>query len=601
MVTIIEKLKSVQKNHQSFAIIILLVILIPTTIIIADIINPNVVLGDTPGAFQPIRVASITYDVRSANGTLLGTINGSSSVRHFIDPTFHYPRVDVFSSQPFLSDCYGNPASANHAPSQRLAVGDQALFLQEYWYTIHVGVRTRPNLPGLKDTTSWLSPFATTVMSWNGYYIHAVTADEARGTLAAVWDAGTWKAGTRCAITTSLEPIDFTLAGSNSPTPRAGYTLDDARAKCQTNYGNSPVIVQPKLDIAALSNYVQYSYSVPVTLSNGTSARVEMESSSAIVGFTDAFKSGEDRGLIPSTMTPLFKNISMGIDAPTGTKMQATDLSSIDSDDANPYVNGFDAEGWIEFIGFAPDEVIGQIADVHELNVTSGIASSINLANPSTFGMPQHLILDSEFTLQPRTTIKVARTSVGWGLYCRVNQLYTPGVVNSGVDTIEYPVAILTESVYTIMSISFKVSIITENEYQVVTSTGRPIDPSELVDFDLNSIINDPSKDNVIVKVHTPVIDWAAVGGTTITIIIIVLVISGIIGIIVLFIYLRGYFGNFGMGGGGGAVPAKPKGASSTEIQLGELKFKRTTGLARTTREARTTRVTKARPTSKRR
>ena len=132
----------------------------------------------TPEEFQPVRVQSAYFDVRSLDGTLLGTIDGASNLKYFTpqsnaDPLddYWYPKVDIMYSQPFMSDAAGTPLTDSnlesyHMPTQKLVTGGNAYFLNTYYMSMDIGARTYSNLPAKKDTTTYLSPWRNYAYSY---------------------------------------------------------------------------------------------------------------------------------------------------------------------------------------------------------------------------------------------------------------------------------------------------------------------------------------------------------------------------------------------------------------------------------------------------
>jgi len=491
---------------------------------------------------QPTSISSISFDVKNQQGDLLGSINGQSNVLYYTDPLHRYPSVDIFYSQPWYCDNLGNPSSIPLVVTDKLVLpNDTVLFMQKVRQSMNWGVRIYPNLPPYKDTTTSLSPFDGYLWSYygGGWVKFSTTPNPAdwngekqcRGSLAGWIGCGTnpWdvKLEGSAAITASLEQIDFPLEACN-PAARAGHTLNDAYAALQNNYGNRMVIVQPHVDIAALTNQLRYTYKIPVTFSNGSTGYIGMNMNSASIGFTDAYRTGPVNGyvgLIPDSQPDLFKNVSMQVDQ----KDAMAEKNAHSDTKAEFYSQKLTIRGWVTYQGDEPDKVLTRAAEVHNTFTSlNGRTITVNLDDPgNNYGMDSRLTARTEMVVQPETTIHTARTQVGYTLWAEDHlwptEIDASLISNSKV--ILYPYAIKEKMVYAMSTLTWECTIITSNDAAVYTSTGQEIDPSQLVNFDLNSIINDASQDDVLVEIESTSTNWLNIIITIVVIIIVVVVI----------------------------------------------------------------------------
>ena len=330
--------------------------------------------------FNPLQIRNVGFDVRNSGGNVIQSISASSGVGHFSDPTHVYPNVDIFYSQPYLSDAVGtaigNTTNAL-APVARLIIGGDVYFMHEIYYTVNYGARTYTNFKTLTDTLSYLDPMVG--LSVRGLFTLAVGAPADQpmpsGCLAAIIDTGfapwrcAWTSGAR--ITSSLEQIDFAVGGSPV---RPGYGYGDALGKLQTQWGNSPVIVQPKIDLAALSNYITLRYTTTGTLSNGTTATITTTQHSALIGFANAVRTDDSniKGLIPNTFA--VNPVNMPSNQPTGASNRPIDR------DQTATTSRTTISGSVQYIGESPAMTITGIAEPHGITTNlSGVVPHLDL------------------------------------------------------------------------------------------------------------------------------------------------------------------------------------------------------------------------------
>jgi len=486
----------------------------------------------TPEEFQPVRVQSAFFDVRKLDGTLLGTIDGKSNLKYFTPQSssllnhpaddYLYPKVDIMYSQPFMSDAGGTPVtdvSAYHRPAQRLVTGGNAYFLNTYYMSMDIGARTYSNLPVQKDTTTYLSPWRNYQFDYTdpsaigiiGSRTYSSTNNPGIiGSLVLYTDVGTnpWQytyAPTLATISTSLEPIDFQLSTWNNA-PLSGYTYADAIAKLQQNYGNQKVVVQPHIVIDGLSNYIRYSYEEEQTLPDGSKATITVNTKSALVGFADAYKAPFDLsdkvGLIPNYFSSQYKVAGLAKDdkpVEESAKPATTETSGDKSlTSSSRTITGSVV---VKQTSVDPEKTITGGAAVHGITTNLNEIDNlyIDLNDLEAFSLPEDLTINTEFEMQPKTSIKIAHAEVKYTAWWWDGAFpyYEDTTVGPAYADIFWPYAISIENVYAVTRCTWKLQILTENEIQGVYANGQPIDVSKITDFELSEIVNDPTQDNM--------------------------------------------------------------------------------------------------------
>nr|MDO8110884.1 hypothetical protein [Candidatus Sigynarchaeota archaeon] len=520
------KVKLPKLGHATRILILLIIIIVPVAIAVIGLFSP---INLTPRNFQPIQATSWRMNIFSGVD-LVGNAGSNTPITHWEPGNTLYPRVDVFFSQPYLSDVFGNPIeSRDDAPVQKLVINGVALFYHEYYYTVDIGARTYTNLPTVHDTTVYLNPFVGDAPShlydgqygyppWsvgkpsahpmpNGCLAYILNTDQ--GILEPyVGDPRAWGymwASGGAKISSSLEYIDYTIG---KHVGAAGSSYADAITKIQTRYGNSRVTVRPQVDIHALSDYISYTYTTSLHLDNGTDITITMDQTSAQVGFISATRTDDSniKGTIPNTAPG---NTGMSVNEPTVGR-------------TNSYMNDrFDKEvddvvtvtGNVEYAGdYAPVTVTGA---AEPNNIVMGLPNVPHIELDNLVGsLPQVFSPTAEFMLQPFSTVNVAHMTVDYESY-----EYDPygfdryDVPKTGSADLQVPYAITIQNDYAMSKATVKVGVITACEMQIVTSAGKPVDPALFTDFELNSIINNPAADTLHVGVTAVTPDpWKAIG-----------------------------------------------------------------------------------------
>jgi len=73
---------------------------------------------------------------------------------------------------------------------------------------------------------------------------------------------------------------------------------------------------------------------------------------------------------------------------------------------------------------------------------------------------------------------------------------------------VHYPYGVNIANVYGMSTITMVVDLFTASEVQIVTAAGKPVDLSTLVDFDLGSILNNPTADDLVLTQVDTETDW---------------------------------------------------------------------------------------------
>jgi len=520
-----------------------ILILTSCIISIAAIISVNVnsMIDLTPTTFQPIGSTGTSFTVSDRYGVPIARVAAGN---HYPgDPETHYPGIAVYTSDPYRTTPLGViPTSFSNVPVMKLIVDGKVYFLHEAWFTVDVLAKTMTNIPNRKDTTQILSPFDGMDHTHNLLTEHYTIerAPDILGSLAMLvkTDTAGWPrqhATGIASITSSLERIDFKVGKHNGGTP--GLTYQDALLKLQTNYGTSGVIVRPTINLAAYSDYITYTYTRNATLSNGTRAFVTIDTASAQVGFGYATQTDDHNlaGAIPNSFPVNYTRAAVSVLGNTATARN-TDSASIDSVSGPNYQVTTSVYGSVEYKSWLDTQVpLTGTMQPGNFVIPDNVNISIDLNDLNHYSLRQNMSATADFALRPIAIATIAHTQVkGMAWFFDGWLIGGESTMKPIDDPLEYPYRLDIHNVYAMSKLTFKVNIITENELQILTETGRPIDPSTLVDFDLNSIIMNPSDDDIKMNLSWESFDWdkfwgdlfGGIGGIVLTVLIIVVVIA---------------------------------------------------------------------------
>ncbi len=487
---------------------------ITTTAIVTPFLNAS--LNYTPVEFNPIHVQSFGYDVYADDGTtLLGSVDANTPAGHFVDGNHLYPRVDCGYSQSYLSDANGNPIGDTdvHEPIARFVVDGKVLFYHEYYYSTQYWARTYYNGDILDGSVvSWLDPLnnhpyargggtggggtlsiGTTTYTWDHL---------PRGCLAGILDTGTSPWGPNyasgAAITCGIVPVDYVCGGSPV---RAGYSFNEQIAKLTTDFGNRKVIVRPWQNLAALSEFITFTYTTTGTLPNGTQATITATETSGKCGFMSVARTDDDsmKGAVKNYF-PNNEQVDIPIDQQTVGKSNAPQTGTSQT---TPKV---EATGSLQYAGPGLDRTTTGAAQPLGIScpTLSGTIPSLTLSASSLddFALPTGIRVVPGYVLQPITKIGVTQFDVEWSFYHFDGAGFdTYAVPYDASCTIEVPTSIESTNTYASSVATYKLGFISENELQVVTSSGSPIDPSLFTDFELTSFVGDPTANEYDVSV----------------------------------------------------------------------------------------------------
>jgi hypothetical protein len=461
---------------------------------------------------NPIHVKNWGYDVYNEQGTLIGQVNSSTALDHYVDSNHIYPRVDAGYSDPYLSDAYGEPIEVGedtHDPIARFVVGGKVLFYHEYYYSTQFWARTYYNAPVLVQSSDYLDPLNNHPYSRGGGtggsgVLNAYWQGNPqpwnklpRGCLAAILDTGTspWglNPGGGAAITCGIVSIDYLCGGSQV---RPGYSFGEQIAKLTTDYGNRKVVVRPWIDLAALSQYIQYTYETYGMLPNGTQAKITATETSAKVGFMSVSRTDNDqmKGIVPNyfpnnqvAKIPAEEPIAGGSNVPQGPTAQPT-----------PKIQ---ASGSLTYRYPGLDRPVSGAAQPLAIVCPTlvGTIPRLRLSNTSidTFSLPEEIQIKPGYVLQPFTKIGISMFEVVYSFYHWDGSGWDSYEVPWGSsNNLEVPTSITSQNTYASSVATYKIGLISENSMQIVTSKGRPIDTSRFTDFELTSFVADPRASN---------------------------------------------------------------------------------------------------------
>lgn len=476
----------------------------------------------------------------NADNVKLATVESGQT---YTDPAGLYPNVAVISSQPMFCDATGDLLDQSEIPSSiaaKLVVDGKVYFMHEYYQKVFIGARTYAKLPSYKDTTTYLSPLdGYTHVRYTDVF-HSEFARETftitkfpvlKGALAMQIDTGTAPWGFYVApgagtIKCNLEPIDYQLNTWN-PAPRTGYTLNDALAKLQNNYGNRRVNVVPSINMQGLSDLINYEYKLNSTLLNGTQVMIDATMSSGNVGFTDAYRDTSDewKGAVPNAL-PTDLALQMPVD---GISAEAK-KNVAESETPLTFIKETTIRGWVDYGDSDRTLTVGAHASVGGA-VSSSLPGIITISPGSidTATFPNTITVNQAFGLQPRTDIKIATMQIGWTVWFWDGAIPDlEDVKIPMIQTIECPYALTITNSYTMTSVVVKTAVITECDINMVTANGEPIDPASITDYELTTLMNNPIGDIIttqLTKENFDIITFLNTIGTIVIIFVIILVI----------------------------------------------------------------------------
>lgn len=570
-------------------------------------LDPIYEIGGTPAILSPVKVNSYYYDVRDGDSSTLiqRVYPGTSAVGYFNSADKRYPDVEIKYSQPFFttpSGDYIDASTLSLTPVQKLVLGSNIYYYQEFYIAQDVAARTYTNLPTYTSNVINLSPFYGVTHTDPGDKTNTLTEAAAIGSLILYCDTGdNWYReyhGTGSAITTSLVPM--TWRGLT-----AAYDFDSglgaAIGRVQTEFGNSQVIVQPTITAGALDNFITYDYTREVIMENGSIATVQVKTSSARVGFLNAYNTFNDRyGLVSNIAAVYNERVNMETTSTTGALDNAP---ANDAELATASAQGFTLTSHVQYLGdsYVPPVTGGARCNSYTSSLTTTPTINLtSLVQTGTWTLPTTMNHNLEFTLQPKTDVKVARTDVEWShlWYC----YWWPGdenQVKTETRVIEYPYGVTVENIYAITRVVTKIALVTENAAQVVAVDGKPIAATDIVDFDFTGTIEldpgiDDVDDNVTIPVWDPVAAWndfwsgaswndfwmnVLLGNpSSIMALVVTLAVIGVVAMIILGVLSRSPLGRlFGLGGGSGGSSG---GRRSWELRVGKggVRMKSTKG-----------------------
>ena len=467
-----------------------------------------------PVTFQPVQTTRVSFDVYPMGdmSAPIGTIVVGEGSAEYTDLSHVYPSIGVFrSNAPYQSDAAGTyTGSETITTSQERVIGDHVFFKHEAWFTYDLGARTYTSFPALRtDTYRSITPVAgLTVDHWSGGSmtfttdLHETWGFVPQGTMIVSVDMGTspWtvKPYGSARISKSLEPINYDQERLGTPT--VGYTFADAINRLASRYGNTAVTVVPRITITAVNNFEHYTYEQRATLSNGTAVTMTLQTTNALVGFEDAYVSKYPwSGIIPKAYTDDFDRAGLDYTDTGGTQGGTPDSDSTASSDAMTAILRYTGDYTLP----GGNEITRIIRPVDAWTSIDSITPTIdwNMIEDGQNSLPEAIDISAQFDLQPVTTIKVANmqaTGTVKSYYYFDPIEYQPYSVSY-----QYPYGVQIDNVASMFSMTLKVDLFTNNEIQMVTSSGLPVDITKLVDFDLGSIIGNPSADDMVFKVKT--------------------------------------------------------------------------------------------------
>jgi len=482
--------------------------------------------------FSPFKATKVGYQVLDENYNVIGTVTGDDYLP-WHDPNHKFPNIDVWISEPFLTDYTGMNVYSPEEYPQFLAGQNiveasfedgRQKFLVPVHLAVDVAVVTRTNLP----TTSYQSiPISLLVgesAEYQGGYSGEVFQRNGQppiGVLIAETNVGA-----------SGWPCTWQLTNAYIRNSLEDFRNPNWISNMQTNYGNSLVYVVPEIRFDAFENFITWDYYKEV---NDEAFRIYSEETQMAITNVKAVTAAISRGPVPNYNPLANQQLDLTLtDATGGSGASTQQLSSDDLAGAKDNYQAF-----LKYSGVDPDEVFGDRADVNP-NIQTSLSVYDKLHLDQFDNYDKSCTVKRSVTIQPRTTVKIARYSaraVGkiytiWDKWYRIRD-----------ETGRYPYRIEITNNYVIYRLVFTIAILSVNRVLYIPAEGSAIAVTDISEYGINAagMLNPDWGSISGFTVHRTALE-EALGGLgfewpeidpTLVITIIVLVVIGIVAVVV--------------------------------------------------------------------
>jgi hypothetical protein len=449
---------------------------------------------------------SAQFTVFDINGNYLG----KSSQGAWSGPAAD-PKVECWTSQPYLSYSNGSPVAGNsqaltpagNGAPVMLSNGNFA-YIDTCFVTVRVAARTLWQEPSFSVAPIPLSPFQQQQFSWNGglgTVSHTFSCAQTKGVLAFGTTAASWSMNSagQFYITQSLEPVTFDIGTGNTFN---SSVLSESQAINNLEYGtgNARVVIEPSFNIQAITNEIQsLPFSYNTTLSNGTVVTTTVVYRSADAGFTLVpTQSGTQTCTIPNVN---LQQVPASFDA-SSTNQSANNVQTASVDGTSPQTSegGYQVTASVQYKNY--NTYVATVQSPKVYTSTSSIDGKQVTVIPGQWstncGMPNNVTVTTKMELQPQTTVYEANTQVNWDGVVIGGDGFTSPVYTSGSAIVHYPVGIFVLNTAASTDITFPMTVVTNNSVQTVFATGTPgqANVKNLNDTDLNGVYTNPMADD---------------------------------------------------------------------------------------------------------
>lgn len=580
------------KNSILIASIFISLAIISAIVIGAAFLQPASIAVNLNTLNTPFTIKYEGTVIKDGSGNYLGTqLPGDT----WIDSTHQYPEVDTYFSQPFFVTPTGeyakNIPDLYTESTGTIVVEGTVYYIHEIYYGIDIGTRTYGNPKPVADTTWYLAPIAGHTHTYSGTSFTFKRTDETyptfsvNGVLAGYVDTGRapWEAtmaSKNAKITANLEKIEYAIGSETSTTT---YTAANALENLKTKWGNSEVRVYPKITLTAKPDFFTMPYSFTAVI-GGENVTVTVSPSTTQTGFSSVYKNivYDFKGIVTNTLQEslgddLYPNAD-AIPIPASESEPIDDSSDketeLDADAKTTQTSGYfttdTITGGIELLSTASQPVSGgatPFATIDDSNFTRPqTIVTLDEASLSLFNnYPRSTWVTTGASMRPITTILSAKMRVSWQIrfWDGDASFFSPteNELHEGYEDIDVYYGLQTQNVYQQQRIIIGATVLTTSSLSMISASGEPIDPTKFTDFELNSIIQDPTSDVMKQTAENTYFDWARFladlglnfGSGLGTI----LGIAGLALVVVAVLYFTGKVGSFRRGGssrGGGST-----------------------------------------------
>jgi hypothetical protein len=520
----------------------------------------SVMIANTPENIVPTNVAAnpMTMEIYKPDGTTLiqgGILTDASGKASYVDPNKVYSPVQAICSDTWLSDINAVPITDGNSPgvqesfSLPIYDGDRVFTVQVVyhyivWMTVEVVMRSGPaNAFNYVPSTTIVSPLAgiavnsfgqqafasetlgaLTMWKYDEYITPPVNTHYQTNTMNAPHLPGYTSAVSThpgaASVSTSLVP-HATWQEMLTTTP-SNPSLSATTVAKLANIGSAkPVIAKVTMHVDANTREIEtYANEYQYTLANGTTVSVNVDTVSAVVGFSgkpNGLRStGTYTGIVPNVnplhQVPTFDlgNPSVvyantaAVNQPATQTTPTLSTKSVRIDGSMVALATYQQEilagqavvgtptGSMTYTTGTPaeEQTSPAILDLTDISGNCNLDQSLNVTVSNLIG-PKLQSQNVVATLTSQMAYSISAVAPAW-------------TIDTTTQYLQWAYGLVADNNMIAQNFTFPVDVVSERAVQLFSSDGHPIDLTTIVDTDANSIFNDPRLDNIWVHQDTP-------------------------------------------------------------------------------------------------